>query len=226
VSAAAASPGVPESAFQVRLGWFFPSGGSDLWDVNEDAFTYDDSDFDSGVFGMTFVQSVSNQFEVGVNLDFYGDTVFASQRGFTDDFGNPVFHDTEISSVPFTVDVRFVPGGRYRMRPGGRKVLKPVFYVGAGVGITFWSWEEVGDFVFEDDLGFFVSYDRFKETGEALEVHGLAGVELPVGSRFSLVFEGRYSKADDDLSFEDAYNGPGTLELGGTSVYCGGSWRF
>ena len=117
-----------------------------------------------------------------------------AQRGFTDSAGRSVLHDTKLKMTPITVDARWNIGGRYRQRPGGRNLLKPVFYLGGGVGVNFWEYREVGDFVFEDTPGnFIIAYDRFKETGTAFQFHGMAGVEWPLSRGFNLFVEGRYS---------------------------------
>jgi hypothetical protein len=120
--------------------------------------------------------------------------------------------------------VRFIPAGRFRGSSRRGAVRKPVFYVGAGAGINFWEYEEIGDFIdFTVDPNE-IFFDRFIEDGEALQVHVLAGLEIPVSPGFNLLLEGRHSWADDDLSGDFA--GLGDIELGGTSVFIGGSFRW
>lgn len=224
VSPAVAQSGDARQAFQARFGWFFPSGGGDLWDENETVFTQSASDFDSFRFGMTYVGSLTNHFEIGLNLDFYDRTVFSSYRDFVDENGFPINHDTKLNTAPLTVDFRLLLGGRYRQRPQGRSVIQPVFYLGGGAGINFWEYEEWGDFLdFEFDPPQIFSA-HFADDGEALTVHVLAGVELPVSPRFNVVFEARHSWSDDSLGGPLA--GLGTIELGGTSAFIGMSFRF
>jgi hypothetical protein len=220
------SPQPPESGFQIRFGAFMPSGDSDFWEDTEDVFTLDVSDFDDFMLGLTYVRPVSNEVEIGLNVDFYEETVRSEYRGFVDEDGFAILHDTELSLIPLTADVRFIPGGRYRIRPGGRKIVKPVFYLGAGVGLTFWEYEEYGDFL---DFTFDppeIFLDRFVDDGVAFEAHVLAGVEIPVSRMTNLLLETRYSASEDDLGGD--FGGlPGTdLDLGGSSIYGGLSFRF
>jgi hypothetical protein len=222
-----------DHAVQVRIGGFFPSGGGDLWDDNSDVFTQDISDFDAASIGFTFLSSLGNAVELGVNLDFYDETTTSVYRGFVEEveFDDGSFetfdipHDTRLEIVPLTVDFRFLPGGRYRIRgPQGRRVLKPVFYLGLGGGLNFWDYEEVGDFLdfsFDPPEPFF---GRFVDSGTALELHGLAGVELPVGPHFGVLFEARHSWSDDELG--DDFAGFGDIDLSGWSAFVGGSFRF
>jgi hypothetical protein len=221
------SPQPLESGFQIRFGAFMPSGDSDFWEDTEDFFTLDVSDFDGFMLGLTYVRPVSNEVEIGFNADFYEETVRSDYRDWVDEDGFAIFHDTQLSLVPITADVRFIPGGRYRIRPGGRHIVKPFFfYLGAGVGLTFWEYKEYGDFL---DFTFdppAVFGDGFVDDGVAFEAHVLAGVELPVSRMTNLLFETRYSASEDDLGGD--FSGlPGTdLDLGGSSIYVGLSFRF
>ena len=222
----AAPPQPPISAFQFRLGYFMPTGDSDFWDETEQVFTLDADDFDEFAFGFTYARQVANGVELGVNFDVFEDVVLSQVRGFVDEDGFPILHDTELTIVPLTFDVRFVPGGRYRMRPGGRHIPKPVFYFGAGAGFNFWEYHEFGDFVDFSTLPPEVIFGDFYDEGEALEVHGLMGTEIPLTRTTNLLFEGRYSLSEDDLggSFADLENRE--LDLGGLGLYVGCAFRF
>ena len=214
-----AQSGRGESAFQIRVGGFFPEGGGEFWQESESVFTLDASDFDGSTLGLSFVSSINNNLEVGINADFFEEEVTSFYRGETE----PIGHDTRLSTVPLTVDLRFIPGGRFRQRSAG-PVRKPVFYVGVGAGVNFWEYEEIGDFIDFSVEPNEVFFDRFREDGEALQVHVMAGLELPLSPGFNLTLEGRRSWADDNLAGDFA--GLGDIELGGTSVFIGGSFRW
>jgi len=216
---ALAQSGRDSSAFQIRLGGFFPEGGGEFWDETESVFTLDHDDFDGASLGLSFVSTINNHLEVGLNADFFEEEAVSFYRGEV----TPVGHETTLSTVPVTLDLRFLPGGRFRGTPRGA-VRKPVFYVGAGVGINFWEYEEIGDFIdFSVDPNE-IFFDRFREDGEALQVHVMAGVELPLSPGFNLLIEGRRSWADDNMSGDFA--GLGDIELGGSSGFIGGSFRW
>jgi hypothetical protein len=219
-----AGPGAADSGFQLRFGGFFPEGGGDLWDENEFVFTQDVSDFDDFVLGFSYVTGMGNYMEVGFNADFYDGEDFSSYRDYVDSEGFPIYHDTELELVPLTLDVRFLPGGRYRVRPQGRQVLKPVLYFGGGLGVTLWEYREIGDFIDFDDPMQSIFYGDFQDSGTAFETHVLAGIELPAGRGFNILFEGRYAWVDDELG--DDFAGLGKIELGGYSFFGGFGWRF
>ena len=219
-----AQPGRGDAAFQIRLGGFFPRGDSDFWRDTEERFTIRPGDFDAFQLGFTYVHSVNNNFEVGLNLDLYNETQISQERDFVDEFGLPILHDTTLQMVPISVDFRLIPGGRYRLRGGGRRVLQPVFYIGGGAGVNFYEYEEIGDFVddFVDPPEVFPS--RFVADGAAFSAHALAGLEMPMGGPFSVMLEGRYTWAEDDL--DDDFAGFGDIDLGGPSVFVGGAFRW
>lgn len=226
-SALAQPPGT-DGSFRFRFGGYFPSGNSEFWDANEAAFTSDASDFNDWMIGASFVSSMSNWVELGFNVDFYDATERTSDRFYTDDFGNPILHDASLELIPLSVDVRVLPTGRYALRGHGSqvRVRRPLPYVGAGIGMTYWEYEEQGDFVGFDEIGPFIYYDRLKDSGTEFATHVLAGVEFPMGPTWNLTLEGRYtwSEATPGGAFSDL--ALGDLDLGGFAGFFGFSNQF
>jgi hypothetical protein len=213
-------------AFQFKFGGFFPTGGGDFWDENEQVFGLDASDLHDFSFGMSFVLALNNNTELGFNVDFYDATERSQYRDFVDEDGFPILHDTHLELVPFTADLRFLPGGRfnYRGAMGQRRLLKPVPYFGMGIGLTFWEYEEVGDFL---DFGFDppeIFPAGFQDDGVAFTANALAGVEIPINPVVNFLFEGKYLWAEDDLGGD--FGGLGELDMSGFYVYGGIAFRF
>src|SRR5262245_1317920 len=219
-----AAPGA-DSAFNFRLGGFFPSGNGDFWEANEAAFTLDHSDFDGFMGGASYSAALNNYLEFGVGLDFYWESVRSADRNFEDQFGNPILHDSRLGLIPMYVDLKFLPAGRYKRTgaDGHRLVRRPAPYIGGGIGMTYWEYEEEGDFV-ASDLS--IIYDRLKDTGLAFEKHVMVGLELPISPQWYLTFEARQSWAEDTPGGAFTTINPGDLDLGGASVFVGGSVRF
>lgn len=224
--ARAQSPGGGGGSVKFRLGGFLPTGHSEFWDVTEQVFTLSTGDLNGAMLGGSYVASLSNHVEIGFNLDWYESTARSAQRGYEDDFGNPILHDTSLRLIPLTVDVRFLPGGRYATRGsrGQYKVRKPVPYLGLGVGANFWTYEEVGDFVDANSLIIF--FDRLEDSGTALEVHAMGGVEFPVSPAWSLLGEARYSWSEATPGGAFTSLQQGKLDLSGWSLFFGGSFQF
>ena len=227
-AALAQSGGSDRSAFQFRMGWFFPSGDGEFWQVTQDSFTLSPSDFNGFVIGGSYMASLNNYLDLGFNMDLYERTVRSAARDFVDDSGFAILHDTTLGVLPLTADLRFFPTGRYaaRGRKGQYLVRRPVPYLGVGGGAVIWSYEEVGDFVGFDGVDYFVYPDRLKDDGVEPEFHALGGIEIPVGPRWNVNFEGRYSWASTTPSGPFAYLQQGRLELGGWSMFVAGTCRF
>jgi hypothetical protein len=98
-----------------------------------------------------------------------------------------------------------------------------VLYLGGGVGLNYWQYEEEGDFV-ASDLS--IVYDRLKASDLAFETHVMVGVEFPVSPQWNITVEARQSWAEDTPGGAFELINPGELDLGGTSLFVGGSLRF
>ncbi len=209
--------------FQFRGGGSFPTAGGDFWEGTQEVFTLEPSDLNSFVLGLTYVGPVGKYLEVGFNAGFYDQTVTTGYRDWVDGAGFPILHDTRVSSMPLTVDLRVVPGGRFK-QSGPYLERKPVFYFGGGIGANYWEYEEVGDFL---DFGFDppeIFSDRFVDSGWALATEALAGLEVPLGRRMGVVIEGRYLWSDAELDGDFA--GLGTIDFGGPAAFAGLSISF
>jgi hypothetical protein len=224
-SAHAAAPPGRDGAFNFRLGAFFPSGNGDFWTANEAAFTLDSSDFIGPITGVGYNAAITNYFEFDANADFYTSTVQSADRYYVDLDGFPIYHDTRLLSFPFSVGVRVLPIGRFARRgaEGERYVRHPVPYLGGGIGAVYWQYTEEGDFV-ASDLS--IVYDRLTASGLAFEWYAMLGIEFPVSPIWNITLEVRQTWADATPGGTFYYVNPGSLDLGGTSVFIGGSLRF
>lgn len=233
--AVAAPPG-RDGAFNFRAGGFFPAAHSNFWDEKRDNFTLDRSDLNGGIGGVGYTAAMGNYVEFDVNADFYSASARSSDADFLDENDDLILHDTTLSIVPVTVGFRVLPAGRYARRGEGRRhyVRRPVPYIGAGIGMAYWQYEEQGDFVFADATapsGFSIFYDRLKDSGIEFEKHVKVGIEFPIAPEWNVTLEIRRSWAEATLSelFPSAaltVDDPRELDLGGASVLLGASLRF
>jgi hypothetical protein len=223
--AAAAPPPGRDGAFNFRFGGFFPSGDSDFWTANEAAFTLDESDFIGPIGGVGYNAAITNYFEFDANADFYTSMARSSDRYWYDFDGYPIYHDTRLLSFPLSAGFRVLPAGRFARRgpEGTHYVRRPVPYIGAGAGMTYWQYEEEGDFVASDTS---IVYERYVESGLAFQWYAMIGIEFPVAPEWNITFEVRQTWAAATPGGDFTYLNPGSLDLGGTSVFLGGSLRF
>jgi hypothetical protein len=211
-------------AVQFKFGAFLPEGGGQFWDDTEAIFRHDAGDFEDFTFGFSYVSALGNHMEVGLNIDFYDAHVFSAYRDYIDEDGFQIFHDTSLSMIPVSADIRILPFGRFggRGNAGRIQVRQPVFYFGGGIGMNFFEYEEIGDFVdFTSDEIFF---DHFQDSGVSFSTHVLAGIEIPISPTMGLMFEGKQTWTDEELGSD--FSGLGELELGGTTFFGGITYNF
>ena len=67
-------------------------------------------------------------------------------------------------------------------------------------------------------------YASYRSDGITWELFALAGLDVRIGYRSSIFFEGRYRWADDELNNDFA--GFGTIDLSGMQFVGGFSWSF
>ncbi len=218
-SASGTPYGPARSSIAFKLGGYFPDGNSELWQFNSEELTTRPEDFNDFAFAVEYTKQLSNYTALSVELQFYeGEDNSVDRR-----IGDLVQH-SDFSLIPATVSLRFQPGGKYRSGsgyPGTPRLLVPYFSIGAG--FVLWEFSMEGEF--EDPLDpdfFFV--DRFVSDGIAPAVTAAAGLEIAMDGPWSLLFEGRYLWAEDELGQDFA--GFDDFDLSGASFFVGASFRF
>ena len=95
-------------------------------------------------------------------------------------------------------------------------------YVGAGGGITWWSYEQFGDFV--DFVDFSIFTDHFLTDGWAPTLHAFGDIDWAISPRVVVQFEARYGWAEGDLA--PAFVGFQPIDLAGFRGMGGVAFRF
>lgn len=205
----------------LRIGGFLPDAKSTLFQDDESLYTRD-ANPDVGVRpkdwrgitgGAEYNANLGRNLELGFSLDAYGRRLETSYRDYTDESGGEVRQTLKLTTVPLGVTIRLVPGSRYaRLTP----------YLGAGVDLIFYRYEEYGDFIdFRGDYS--ILSDDFVSEGVAPGVHVAGGIRVALNDDFSLVGEARYQRAKHDMG--DDFRGS-RIDLSGTSVTLGLHLRF
>ena len=201
-----------EGAFRVHLGDFQPEGDSEYWDDVERDFTGGVDDLENVSFGIDYLLPLNRNFSLMFSGTGYAGDTTQSYRGFVDNFGDRIRHDTTLGIASATVGVVVHPFG-------SDAPVSP--YIGAGGGSYFWSLEEEGDFIDNNDDVFFAT---FKDEGVAFGYYYLVGLEAPITRRMSIFGEGRWTQVDDELS--DDFEGFGDIDLSGRMFVVGLSWNL
>jgi hypothetical protein len=213
----------PRGLLSVRGGLLWPAEGSDLYDFVQEQLTIDSGDFQSPLFAVEAGFSPTARVDIVGGFDVARKTVRSEYRDFVDNNLLPIEQETTLRQSSFTGSVRFalVPRGR----AVGRYAWIPTRvqpYVGAGGGVVFWEFKQVGDFVDFQDLDVFT--DAFSSSGASLTGHVLGGVDIQVYKRLFFTTEARYVWAEGELNND--FVGFEPLDLSGFKLAAGINFVF
>ncbi len=199
----------------LRAGAFIPRAESDLFDDTNELFGVEKDDWIGFTGGAEWSFNVADHVELGLHVDGYGRELDTEYVDFERPDGSLIFQTLKLTTVPAGATLRFVANpGRGRLTP----------YVGVGVDVVYYEYEEFGDFIdFSDEINLPVRSDFFVDSGAAFGVHAAAGLRFPIGDDFSVVAEGRYLWAKTDMGEDFSLN---EIDLGGPSATIGINLRF
>ena len=215
--------GAPLGYFAVKFGLYAPRAQSDIYTFNAEQLTLDLNSYNAALFGIDIGYSVNDRVDVVFGFEYSSTSPASEMRDYVDEFGAPITQQTSLRQVPITASVRFNLIERGRSVGNYAWVPKAVVpYVGGGGGITYWRYEQFGDFVDFADLTIFT--DHFQTKGWEPIVHLFGGIDWAVSPRFVLEFEGRYSWASGQMA--PAFVGFEPIDLAGFRGMVGASFRF
>jgi opacity protein-like surface antigen len=209
-----------EGEFRIHVGSFRPDGDSEYWNSIRSDFTgADPSDFEDASFGIDYLMPLggSDRLSLIFSGSWYEGRGTQAYRGFEDNFGARIRHDT-------TLDIGSATVGLVFHLTGADAPIQP--YIGAGGGAYPWRLEERGDFIDFNDPTNPIFRDRFRSSNTAFGYYGLVGVEAPITRNVAIFAEGRWTRVDDDLSDDFEGFGLGKLDLGGREFAAGLSWHL
>ncbi|HSE39627.1 MAG TPA: outer membrane beta-barrel protein [Acidobacteriota bacterium] len=193
LTAAAASP-ASAGSINVLAGYAMPSGDSDVFQQNERELTFEPDDLNDFSISVGYDFFLGDYVNLGGSFSWYEGDTDAIDRDFVFEDGSPIFRNVRLQIVPLEANVKFLPVGR-------DAVLIP--YVGGGVGVYFWEYEEFGDFVVNRDPTNpdFISGTAFSD-GADPGFHVEGGVYIPIGHSVAVAAEAKYWDAEGDLDPE------------------------
>lgn len=173
---------------RVRLGLFMPDGDSQYWDDTEAAFTGSADDMEDVSLGFDFVWRTTPATALVFSSGFTDGDATRAYREWVDGDGNDIYHGAELETFDLTV--------AWMVQAAGPPV-RP--YFGIGGGLVFWELTEAGEFIDFGDPDLSIVYATYYDEDMTLEAVAFAGVEFQVSPYYSLLVEGRYRYADDEL---------------------------
>lgn len=215
----------PNMTLTFRGGVFLNNTDSEIFDFVFDALTLQKSDFRSGSLGIEAGFWMGDRLEAVIGGDLSpGITRRSEDRDFVEDpSGAPIEQFTRLRQGPS------ITGGlKLHLLPRGESISRFAWTparinasVGAGIGWTAYQFEQWGDFVDRASLEIFTA--DFVSTGSAFSPYVTGGLELSLNNRMSIVTEGRYIRARDDLERDFDFM---RIDLSGFQLTAGLAFRL
>ncbi len=213
----------PTGSWSLRGGFAMPSANSDLFKFTTGELTINKGDFSSVDFGADLSFSVTPRVDLNLDVSFSGMSKESEFRYFVDNNQLPIQQKTSFERTPITVNARFYLMDRGRQISRYAWVPAAVTpYVGAGVGMMHYNFEQKGDFIDATTKAVFA--DGFQSGGWVPMVQALAGVEYSLGSTWALRAEARYLQASAAPSSD--FSGFHRIDLSGVTSSFGFFVRF
>lgn len=209
----------PASAGSLNIlgGYVTPSADSDIYTQNELETTFTKGDLND--FGITFGYDhfLTEHINLGGSLSYYRSVTLVEDVDFVFDDNSPILRDILLEIVPIELNLRFLPVGR-------EGSIIP--YLGGGVGLYYWKYEENGDFVINRNTTQDVITGLATSDGTDPGFHLEGGVYIPIARSLAITGEVKYWRADGDLDPQGFDPGFEPIDLSGTMFSGGVSFWF
>lgn len=196
--------GQPRVSLKFESGYGWQSASSDVYDWVIGEHTIGRRDFDAPYLGGELGLRATEHVDVAIAVGYQASSVRSEYREYigTDDL--PILQNTRLRQIPAVASLKLYPFARGRQI--GRFAWVPrafAPFVGGGVGLVMYSFEQQGEFVDYETLDadgiLDIFNDRITSEGEAFLVRAQAGFNISLGKQFVLTFEGRYNWSNTPL---------------------------
>jgi hypothetical protein len=188
----------PKFSFAFSFGYSIPNAKSEIFEFAQEQLTLEKSDFYRSYLGGEVAIQLADRLDLVFGVGHAESYLPSEFRDWVDGDDLPIEQETVFSTTPVTVSARYYLSDRGRQI--GRFAWIPkrlVPFIGAGGGVIWYNFEQVGDFVDFETLAIF--YDRFMGKGTAFQSHAFAGMDISLNKSLFLTTEGRYRWGRGDL---------------------------
>jgi opacity protein-like surface antigen len=229
VPAAAQSAGdgylfhTPFATIGIRGGYSAATAGSDVFDDVTRQLTLNKRDFGSLTVGGDIGFRITSKLDLTLDAGYSRSSHKSEFRDFVDNNDLPIEQTTTFERVPLTANLKI------RLASPGRSIgslawipSRFVPYVGGGVGVMHYRFEQTGDFVDFDTKDVFNTTVDARNWAFVQQV--MAGAEYNFSPMFGVTLDARYLHGRGDLG--TAFNGYDKIDLSGASATVGLSVRL
>jgi len=192
----------------LRIGLFQPNMNSDLWEVNMENLYLSEQDMQNVYYAVEYEFFFNRILSLSIEGGSYDNEHYSQYRDYTYDDGTPINQNLALRTTSVEVNLRIYPiGHKYVFNP----------YIGGGLGIHRWVYEQWGDFINFDDLTVDEGYADTR--AYTLGFNGRAGFLIKFKRSFGFSFEAKYLFLKGELS--SLFEGFEKFDLSGLSFTAG-----
>jgi hypothetical protein len=222
----------PRVSIGLRTGYVLPTISSPLFDDAREWYNLNRFDFDAPYLGGEIAARVSERWDIALGAGWSRATSRSHYRDFVEEVGGArleIEQENRFETVSATL------GARYYFSDRGRRVgrfawvpaaLTP--FVGAGAGVTWYDFQQAGDFVDQGDPGCPdacpIYTDLLTTDGAGATVYAGLGADISLGKQVYLSAEGRYSLANGGVTGQ--YSAYDDIDLSRLQLIAGISLRW
>ena len=215
--------GRPGLSIGVRGAFVLARAESDIFVLTSDLLTLEKRDFNAPGIAIDLGLPINSRLDGLVGFEFSRSSAMSHYRELTDADGLEIEQTTALSQADLSgsIELALLPRGR----AVGQYVWVPAAvtpYVGAGVGLVWYRFEQEGDFVDIVDDSIFNALLR--SSGWTTGAHLFTGVDIKVARQVLLTAEARYRWAD--ASLKDDYVDFESIDLTGLRITGGVQFVF
>ncbi len=199
---------VPGQSLNFKIGFFTPSLDSDLWEVNKENLYFSNDDLKDLVYSLEYEHFMGRHFSLTLEAGTFEKTVYSQYRDYEFDDGSPIYQDLYLSISGIEANIKIYPLGH-------RKIFNP--YIGAGVGIYFWEYEQNGDFIDFTNWEVYEGYGYTEKYTAGFNFRG--GFVFRFRRHMGISFEAKYHYLKGQLS--TLFEGFEKLDLSGLTLNIG-----
>ncbi len=206
----------------IDVGYALAHASGPVLNHARDQLTLGGRDFDAPSWGVEFALRTHERLDVALDFRFSRSKTLSEMRDWVDLDNLPIEQTTTFTRMPLTVNARFY------LRDRGRAVSRFVWipekwapFIGVGGGLTWYQFEQTGDFV--DVATLDILNLTLESSGAAPTGHVFAGVDISISPRWLWRLEGRYAFATATTDYAFNFD---NIELSGFQATIGISARF
>ncbi len=215
--------GRPSVSVGVRGEWTRARAESQIFDFTSELLTLGRRDFDAPGIAVDVGLPLTSRLDALFGFDASSTATISNYRDLVDADELEIEQETSLSQLNLSgsIELAALPRGRavgeYAWIPG-----RFVPYVGAGGGMLWYRFQQIGDFV--DFVDFSIFSEVFQASGWTPSAHVFGGVDIGVTRRISATVEVRYRWADAPMEPDFVDFDP--IDLTGVRVTGGVQFAF